>query len=44
VGPDRLALNDALHGSQVGVRVTERYKMLGQVRHYRLSVSVFGRK
>jgi len=29
---------------KVGVRATERYQMLGQVGHYRLSVSVFGRK
>jgi len=29
---------------KVGVRMTERYQMLGQVGHYRFSVSVFGRK
>jgi len=40
-GPWQAGINDALHGSQSGGKGTERYQMF---RHYRLSVSVFGRK
>jgi len=45
VGPARLALMTHYTAHKVGgeVRVTERYQMLGQVGHYRLSVSIFGR-